>query len=108
MNDRRKLLEDRIAFGADSALMRFALGKMVADDGDTGAAIAHLARALELDPNYAAAWSLLGKAHAAAGEVDKAADAYQRGIDVAEQKGEIQAARQMRVFLKRLQKLAGN
>lgn len=107
MNGMRKMLEDRIAAGGDTALARFALGKLCLDEKNHDAAATHLGRAVELDPLYAAAWSLLGKARTAAGEHAAAMDAYRAGITVAEQKGELQAARQMRVFLKRLQRPFG-
>jgi hypothetical protein len=54
------------------------------------------------DPHYSAAWKLLGKAQLADGETDAARAAWQRGIDVAETRGDKQAAREMRVFLRRL------
>lgn len=104
MNERRKVFEARIAEGKDSALLRFGLGRIVLDDGDAAAAVQHFARAVELNPDYAAAWAQLGRAAAESGKPDEAADAYRSGIAVAERVGEIQAARQMRVFLKRLEK----
>ena len=46
----------------------------------------------------------MGKALAESGESDEAINAYTRGIEVAESRGDKQAAKEMRVFLKRLQK----
>lgn len=107
MTNMRKNLEDRIASGGDTAMARFALGKLYLDERNVDTATLHLARAVELDPHYAAAWSLLGKARTVAGEHAAAMDAYRTGIIAAEQKGELQAARQMRVFLKRLERPFG-
>lgn len=104
MTDMRKILEDRIASGVDTALIRFALGKLCLDERHPDKAALHLARAVELDPDYAAAWALLGKAYTAAGEPSSAIEAYRTGILAAERKGELQASRQMRVLLARLEK----
>ena len=61
-----------------------------------GAAVQH-------DPGYSAAWKILGKALTEIGDNEAAGAAYQKGIKIAEVKGDIQAAKEMKVFLKRLQ-----
>lgn len=99
-------LEQMLASGQDSALLRFSLGSEYLRAGDASEACVHLARAVEQKPDYSAAWKLLGKATADAGNTDEAAKVYARGIAVAEEHGDIQAAKEMRVFLKRLQKAA--
>lgn len=38
MNDNRRLFEARIAAGADSALIRFTLGRICAEEGEAGEA----------------------------------------------------------------------
>ena len=96
-------LEAMLAAGREDALLRFSLGNAYLKDRPALAA-EHLARAVELDPAYSAAWKLYGKALAAAGRADEAREAYRRGIEVAEEKGDIQAAKEMRVFLRRLEK----
>lgn len=98
-------LEGMLASGQDSALLRFSLGTEYLRAGDAPGACAHLAKAVEQNPDYSAAWKLLGKATEAAGDIEGAARVFARGIEVAEQQGDIQAAKEMRVFLKRLQKL---
>lgn len=107
MNDKRRLFEARIAAGADSALIRFTLGRICAEEGDASAAISNLSRAVELDPDYSAAWALLGKVHANTDHRDEASTAYRTGIEVAERKGDLHTARQMKVLLKKLEKSAG-
>ncbi|WHZ20302.1 MAG: TPR repeat-containing protein [Rhodanobacteraceae bacterium] len=86
----------------DGALLRHALGAALLEAGDAVEAVVQLRAALDFDRDYSAAWKLLGKALAAAGELRAAAEAWQRGIAVAEARGDVQAAREMRVFLKRL------
>ena len=60
--------------------------------------------ALELDGQYSAGWKMLGQAKAAAGDRAGAAASYERGIEIADARGDLQAAKEMRVFLKRLRK----
>lgn len=86
----------------DGALLRYSLGVALFDIGDLTDAVTQLRAALEFDPNYSAAWKLLGKASLGAGDADSASDAWRQGIAVAETAGDVQAAKEMRVFLKRL------
>jgi predicted Zn-dependent protease len=97
-------LEALLAKGTDNALLRYGLGNEHIKLGHYEQAIGHLKRAVAHDPKYSAAWKLLGKALAEAGHTTEAVKAYEEGIRVAEEKGDIQAAKEMRVFLKRLAK----
>lgn len=96
--------EKLLAGGQDTALLRYSLGNEYLKAGDAATAVTHLRRALEHDGAYSAAWKLLGKALAEAGDANAAMAAYRTGIDVAERKGDKQAAKEMQVFLKRLEK----
>ena len=96
-------LESMLAAGRDDALLRFSLGNAYLKDRPALAA-EHLARAVSLNPEYSAAWKLFGKALTAAGREDEARRAYESGIAAAERNGDIQAAREMRVFLRRLER----
>lgn len=95
-------LEKLLASGQDSAMLRFGLARAYLDREQAGPACEHLARAIALDPDYSAAWKLYGKALAAAGRSAEAVEAYRQGIAIAEQRGDIQAAKEMGVFLRRL------
>jgi Tfp pilus assembly protein PilF len=90
--------------GGDNALLRFGLGNEYLKQGDFTAAALHLAAAIEFDPGYSAAYKLLGKALTGANDLPCAIDAYERGIAMAQQRGDMQAVREMNVFLKRLRK----
>lgn len=92
----------------DGALLRYSLGSALLDEGEAAEAAVHLRAALDFDRRYSAAWKLLGKAGLAAGDADAAAAAWRQGIAVAEAAGDLQAAREMRVFLKRLAAPAGD
>lgn len=94
--------EKLLAAGTDNAMLRFGLGNAYLGAGQPAAAAEHLARAVTHDPAYSAAWKLYGKALAELGRVDAARDAYERGIAAAEARGDVQAAKEMRVFRKRL------
>jgi len=96
-------LEAMLAAGREDALLRFSLGNAYLKEQPALAA-EHLARAVELDPDYSAAWKIYGKALAADGRETAAKAAYQQGIAAAERKGDIQAAKEMKVFLRRLEK----
>jgi predicted Zn-dependent protease len=97
-------LEQLLAGGKDGALLRFSLGNEYLKRNEPAAAAAHLRRAVELDPKYSAAWKMLGRACAAAGQSAAAVEAWSEGIRIAEDNGDQQAAREMTVFLRRLGK----
>jgi len=97
-------LEAMLARGQDSALLRYSLGNEYLKLQNHDKAIEHLRTAVTLDPKYSAAWKLVAKALADAGRKDEAIKAYEEGIRVAETKGDLQAAKEMTVFLRRLQK----
>jgi predicted Zn-dependent protease len=103
----RDALEKLLANGRDDALLRFSLGNACLKEGDAAAAAEHLSRAVAHDPAYSAAWKLLGKARAETGDTAGAEVAWNRGIEAAQARGDVQAAREMQVFLKRLHKSAG-
>ena len=93
-----------LASGRDNALLRYALGNEYLKAGDPSQAAEHLRVAVGMDPEYSAAWKLLGKVRADLDQIDAAIEAYENGIAVADRKGDIQAAKEMKVFLKRLQR----
>jgi Tfp pilus assembly protein PilF len=97
-------LERMLEQGRDSALLRFSLGnEYLKADNPCNAAI-HLREAVRQDPGHSASWKLLGKALTETGSLIEAVGAYRQGIDVAEAKGDIQAVKEMRVFLRRIEK----
>jgi Tfp pilus assembly protein PilF len=99
--------EALLAAGKDSALLRFGLGSHYLAAGDGTRAVEHLRSAVAQDPAYSAAWKLLGKALQATGDHAGAMQAWRAGIAAAEKRGDKQAAREMGVFLRRLEKPGG-
>lgn len=101
---RIETFENMLAHGQDGALLRFTLGNEYLAADDPAAAAAHLRRAVEQDPDYSAAWRALGKACERCDDPAGAIDAYRDGIAAAERRGDKQAAKEMGVFLRRLEK----
>jgi predicted Zn-dependent protease len=99
--------ETMLAAGRDGALLRFSLGNEYLKAGDAASACVHLARAVDIDPAYTAAWKLYGKALAAAGRDEDALAAYRHGIEIAHAKGDRQAEKEMTVFARRLARALG-
>jgi len=100
-------LQTMLDQGQDSLILRFGLAQALLkrnDPDDTNKAITHLLKALEFDAEYSAALKLLGKAYVQTGQNQLAIETYEKGIKTAEAKGDIQAAKEMKVFLKRLLK----
>jgi len=75
--------------------------------GQAPRAAEHLRAAVAHDRDYSAAWKLLGKALAESGDAEGARQAYREGIEAAGRKGDKQAAKEMTVFLRRLDKPPG-
>lgn len=96
--------EKMLASGKDSPLLRFSLGSEYLKVNSPARAVEHLRTAVTLDAGYSAAWKLLGKALVQTGNIDAARDAYATGIGAATKNGDKQAAREMTVFLKRLER----
>jgi Tfp pilus assembly protein PilF len=99
-------LEALLAKGNDAPPLRFALATRYLAAGDAASALRHARACVALDADYSAGWKVLGQALAAAGDRTDAAETYRRGIAVAEARGDKQAAKEMQVFLRRLEKEA--
>jgi hypothetical protein len=100
-------LEKLLGGPRDGAVLRYSLGNEYLKAGHfEQAAIDHLREAAaEIDASYSAAWKLLGKALAREPvAAHEALAAYEQGIVVAETRGDIQAAREMTVFARRLRR----
>ena len=107
MNPRIESLEKMLGGPRDGALLRFSLGNEYLKAGDPVRAGKCFQGAVDRDSKYSAAWKALGKTLAEAGDKAGALAAYERGIAVAEARGDIQAAKEMKVFARRLLKAPG-
>lgn len=102
--DKIEQFERMLASGQDNALLRFSLGGLMLKHGRFQEAAVHLRAALDQDPRYSAAWKLLGRALLDSGDEKAALEAWQAGIEVAKERGDMQASREMEVFVRRLQR----
>lgn len=102
MNPRIESLEKMLGGPRDGALLRFSLGNEYLKEGNAAEAGKCFQAAVDRDKNYSAAWKALGKALSETGDHQGALDAYEQGIAVAETRGDIQAAKEMTVFARRL------
>ena len=105
MNPRIASLEKMIDGPRDGALLRFSLGNEYLKEGALAAAEKCFRSAVDRDKHYSAAWKALGKTLVDAGQPEEALKAYETGISVADARGDIQAAKEMTVFAKRLRKV---
>ena len=97
-----EILRNLLSSGQDNLLLRFGIAQELLKTNEHAEAIVHLQRALVMDPSHSASRKILGKAYTATGKIDEAIKNYRKGIKIAEQEGDIQAAKEMKVFLKRL------
>ena len=101
--------ERMLASGKDSALLRFSIGNECSKARDWPSAVMALAKAVEMDPQFTAAWKAYARALLETGRPQDALDAYRNGIDVARRKGDRQAEKEMTVFARRIERaLAGS
>jgi tetratricopeptide (TPR) repeat protein len=100
-------LEKLVGTPRDGALLRFSIGNEYLKLNAPEKAAEHFSAAVEKDSLYSAAWKLLGKALADSGRLSDALAAWKRGIEVAEGRGDKQAAKEMQAFARRLEKNIG-
>jgi Flp pilus assembly protein TadD len=106
--------EDRIAefkevveLMPDDPVVRFGLAGAYLDAGQPDNAAVEYREAIRLKPDYTAAYRGLGRALEKAGRAAEARAAYTKGIEVAAQTGDLQTAKEIQVFLRRLDRAAG-
>ncbi|MDN5849033.1 MAG: tetratricopeptide repeat protein [Nitrococcus sp.] len=97
-------LEKMLARGQDNAILRLTLGNAYMRRGEREIALDHFRQAVRLDPDYSAAWKGLGRVLADSGCLEEALETYRRGLEVAERRGDMQVVRELRVFIRRLQR----
>lgn len=85
-------------------VVQYGLGSEHLRLGEFAPAAAAFRKTIELQPDYSAAYRELGKALEKLNQRQEAIHTYHRGKEVAEQKGDLQTAKEIEVFLKRLKK----
>lgn len=104
MPARTDALENMLARGKDSAMLRLTLAQAYEQEQDYPRALQHLEKALEQDPGYSAAWKSLGRVQLAQGEPEHARATWERGLEVARERRDMQVVRELEVFLRKLAK----
>jgi predicted Zn-dependent protease len=102
--ERLAQFEALVALDPSDTVVRFGLGELYLQAEAFAQAAEQFAEILRLDPHYSAAYRYLGQAYAALGRRAEATETFQRGIAIAEARGDLQTVKEMRVFLRRLQK----
>ncbi len=107
--ERIKKLEDRIQrfkaiieLDPDDVLGHFGVGKASLDLKRYREAVTHFENVLKIEKHYSVAWANLGRAYAALGEEEEARKTFEKGIQIAEEKGDLMPARDMKVRLEKL------
>jgi Flp pilus assembly protein TadD len=91
----------------DDPVVRFGLAGAYLDAGQPENAAEEYREAIRLKPDYSAAHRGLGRALERAGRLAEARAAYEQGLEVATRTGDLQTAKEIEVFLRRLEKTAG-
>ena len=99
----RAALENMLQRGVDDAMLRYTLGLLCFKQKDYQAAATHLEQALAKNDSHSASWKIYARTLTALERTEEAKEAYEKGISIAEAKGDIQAAKEMKVFLRRLE-----
>ena len=88
----------------DDPVALYGLGDAYMAEGQYENAIQTFQKVIQIKPDYTAAYRELGKTLAKAGKNEEAKEIYKKGMEVAQQTGELQTGKEMRVFLNRLEK----
>lgn len=104
MNPMIQRLEAMLEAGSDNLLLRFGLGKAYAELQQYDPAIQHLQKAIAFDARHSSSWFWLGRAQFESGQLAEAEQTLQQAIQVATEKGDMQAMKMAQVFLRRIEK----
>lgn len=86
----------------DDEVANFGIGGFYQKEGEYDRAIEHLQIVVNNNPEYSAAFALLGEALAKSGRLKEANDIYQRGIAVARERGDLMPLRKMQENMNRV------
>lgn len=93
----REMLESE----PEDALLLAMLGTALIEEGNPQDAVEPFRSASRLRPDYTASWKGLGRALFESGLHEEAVAALRKGIEVARKNGDLQAVREMEVWLRR-------
>ena len=99
--------EQNVVDHPDDVMARMALSTSYRKLGMPARALAHLKHALKLAPEMSVLYLDLGKTLEEVGAADEARELYERGIPLADKKGDLMPRNQMQTRLQALQRKAG-
>jgi Flp pilus assembly protein TadD len=100
--DRIAEFEEVAGLMPEDPVVRFGLAGAYLDADRAEDAAREYREAVRLKPDYSAAHRGLGRALERAGRIGEARAAYQQGLEVATQTGDLQTRKEIEVFLRRL------
>ena len=108
LEERATRLRSFLERHAEDETAWFGLGRALAELERPAEAASAFRRAVGLRPDYTAAWRDLGRALLAAGDAAGGAEALRQGLAAAERTGDLQAGREIEVFLRRAARGVGS
>ena len=100
---RIEMFKDVIKMDPSDPVVWFGLGQEYMHVALYSEAVEAFESALRLNPNYSAAYRFLGECFEKSGQPQKAKEIYEKGIPIAEKQRDLEAAKAMMAFLKRVQ-----
>jgi Flp pilus assembly protein TadD len=91
----------------DDPVVRFGLAGAYLEAGQPQNAVREYKETIRLKPDYSAAHRGLGRALERAGRLEEARAVYRNGLEVAARTGDLQAKKEIEVFLRRLETSPG-
>lgn len=102
MNSRIEALRSMLQANPNDCFVRYGLAQEHVKAGDDAAAVEELARILEIDSTYQAAYYHAGKAYQRLGRMAEARAAFERGIEVSISGGNAHARSELQAALAEL------
>lgn len=100
---RKAKIEEMLAKAPDDVFLNFGLAMELSKEGDHDAALTRFDRAIELDPDYAAAYFHKGNALLQMSQPETAKSVLEDGIAAARRCGDSHAEKEMRELLETAQ-----
>lgn len=93
--ERMKMFNEVLKLDPEDHLANYGAGSIHVELGEFAQALPYLEKALSLKPNHTVSYLFLGQAYEGLNQVAKAVDAYEKGMEVAAMRGEMQPAQEM-------------
>jgi folate-binding protein YgfZ len=105
--ERMKMFSQVLEIDAEDHLANYGAGSIHVELGEFAEALPYLQKALSLKPNHTVSYLFLGQAYEGLNQVAKAIEAYNKGMEVAAMRGEMQPSQEMQKRLLQLEAARG-